>query len=394
MIPLDALEAAAGEKDPTSLAAGERLRRRFAPDEAAWALTQVALRRKAAAKLERAPEMLFTPDGLEQATRSTVSRWRAARFAAAGVSRVWDIGCGIGADAMAFAEAGLEVVAVDADPATVEIATHNLALVGAGPVRVGFAEELDVPAGDAVFLDPARRTARGRTWRIEDFTPPWPLVLRHLESERFVAVKLGPGVPKELLPKRPQWAWVSDGGDVVEASLWNQLPPGPVAIRIGPESSPGSHEPLENGGEDRSSGRSGSLFPGHRVLDVRPPGAYVAEPDGAAIRAGLVAEAAGEAHAWLLDEHVAYLSSDAPIPGGWVTNFRVLDVLDFDRKAIKRYLRERRIGVLEIKKRAIDVDPAQLRRALSPSGPNQATIVLARTLAGAKAFVVRREPSP
>jgi len=174
---LEALHAAEAEPDPDSLSAGERLRRTFPAEDVAWALTQVALRRKAVGRLEHADEMLFTPEGAEQATRSAVARWRAERFAAAGVRRVWDIGCGIGSDAMAFAEAGLDVVAVDAAPGTVEVATHNLALVGAGPARVGRAEELEVPAGDAVFLDPARRTARGRTWRVEAFTPPWSLVL-------------------------------------------------------------------------------------------------------------------------------------------------------------------------------------------------------------------------
>lgn len=364
-----ALEAAAREPDPDSLGAAERLRRDFAPEDAAWALTQVQLRRRAVGKLDRAEEMLFTKDGLEQATRSTVARWRAARFVDAGVRRVWDIGCGIGSDAMAFTEAGLDVVAVDADPATVEVASHNLALVGGGPARLGRAEELEVPAADAVFLDPARRTARGRTWRVEDFTPPWQLVLDHLASDRFVAVKLGPGVPKELLPSGMQRVWVSDAGDVLEASLWNRLPPGVAAVRIG--------DPAP-------------LVPGDRHLDVAPPGRYVAEPDGAAIRAGLVAAAVGDADAWLLDPHVAYLSSHTPIPSAWVTNFEVLDVLDYNRKVLKAYVRDHDIGTLEIKKRAIDVDPAELRRALRPRGPNRATIILARTTDGARSLVVRR----
>lgn len=366
----EALAAALEEADPTSLAAGERLRRRFAPDDVAWALTQVALRRRAVGKLDRAAEMLFTPHGLEQATRSAVARWRAERLAAMGAKRVWDVGCGIGSDAMAFAEAGLEVVAVDADPETVEVATHNLALVGAGPARVGLAEELDIPAGDAVFLDPARRTARGRTWDVADFTPPWQLVLDRLAEDRPVCVKLGPGVPKEILPRDAGWCWVSDGGDVVEATLWSPGS-GVEAVRI----TDGAPSVLEATGAR---------------LDVRLLGRFLAEPDGAAIRAGLVAEAAAGVEAWLLDEHVAYLSADQPIPGEWVTNFQVLEVLPYDRKAMQRWVREHGVGTLEIKKRALDVDPAQLRKQLKPKGKASATIILARTVEGAKAIVARR----
>ena len=57
------------------------LRRDAAPEAAAVALTQVELRRRAAAKLgsDLADRMYFTPDGLEQATRRRVAEHRAAR---------------------------------------------------------------------------------------------------------------------------------------------------------------------------------------------------------------------------------------------------------------------------------------------------------------------------
>ena len=365
-----ALAAAMREPDPSSLGAASRLRALFGPDEAAWALTQASLRRRARAKFVRADEMLFTPAGLEQATRDPVRRWRAARFAAAGVESVWDLGCGIGADAMALAEAGLAVHAVDADPATAEVASWNLGLVGAGPAAVARAEEVAVPESDGVFLDPARRTAKGRTWNVADFTPPWSLVLDHLASPRFVAVKLGPGLPKELIPDGVRATWVSDGGDVVEVSLWSRLPEGRSAVL------------LTDGGALELAGA------GEGPPVAAPLGRYVYEPDGAAIRAGLVGESAPGA--WLLDPHVAYLSSDEPIDTPWATRFEVLDVLDYSVKALRGYVRERGIGTLEIKKRAIDVDPAALRRELKPKGSAAATIILARTVGGTVAIIAKR----
>lgn len=123
----EALAAAAAWPDPSSLAAAQALRRRWTPDQAAAATRQVALRRRAAAKFgERAGGIFFTSEGLEQATRATVARWRADRMVAAGARRVVDLGCGIGADALAFADAGLEVVAVELDPATAVLAQANL----------------------------------------------------------------------------------------------------------------------------------------------------------------------------------------------------------------------------------------------------------------------------
>jgi hypothetical protein len=45
---------------------------------------------------------------------------------------------------------------------------------------------------------------------------------------------------------------------------------------------------------------------------------------------------------------------------------------------------------VEIKKRGIDIDPAELRRRLRLVGPNSATVVISRTPRGALAAVVER----
>mgnify|MGYP006184401391 CR=1 FL=1 len=58
--------------------------------------------------------------------------------------------------------------------------------------------------------------------------------------------------------------------------------------------------------------------------------------------------------------------------------YRVLDNLVFDRKKLKAYLRERDIGVLEIKKRGADITPEELRKQLDPKGKGAATLVVTR----------------
>src|SRR3954447_9901314 len=91
-------------------------------------LGQARLRAKAVAKFgDFASRMLFTPEGLEQATRLRVAALHAGRFAEAGVDVVADLGCGIGADAMAFAALDLGVVAVERDELTAAVAAYNLA---------------------------------------------------------------------------------------------------------------------------------------------------------------------------------------------------------------------------------------------------------------------------
>ncbi|MEZ5089379.1 MAG: class I SAM-dependent methyltransferase [Micropruina sp.] len=201
----------ADESDPSSLAAGERLRRRLPPGRAAAVSSQVALRRRAVAKFgDRAARLFFTPDGLEQASRPEVAGWRADRFAAAGVRRVVDLGCGIGTDALALVERGVPVDAVERDPVTAVLAAANLG--DRGRVHAGTAEELwPALAGDGagVFCDPARRTSSGRSWRVEDLSPSWEFVRELLAGDAPAAVKLGPGLAHRLIPDGVAATWVS-----------------------------------------------------------------------------------------------------------------------------------------------------------------------------------------
>lgn len=398
----DALAAAIAESDPSSLAAAQRLRRRVAPARAAAVLEQAALRRRAVAKLgPRAAALFLTADGLEQATRAPVAAARARRFADAGVGHVVDLGCGIGADALALREAGLAVTAVERDPVTAVLAAANLGAPVSGAdagvddsepdeaaatsaaahagVRVlgGDAERHWPPLAAAnpalgVFCDPARRTASGRTWRVENFSPSWAFVLGLLDGTRAACVKLGPGLPLGLIPDGVEAEWVSDAGDVVECALW-----------AGPGTVPG---------------RRRAMVDGHALVrDAAGPDAPVVgvdawlyEPDGAVVRAGLVGQLAGLLRAGRVASDIAYLSAPWHLPTPFATAFEVLETLPFDERVLRGWVRDHGVGTLEIKKRGIDVDPAELRRRLKPRGDAAATFVLTPTPEGARALVVRR----
>ncbi|WP_203569114.1 class I SAM-dependent methyltransferase [Aestuariimicrobium ganziense] len=376
-----ALELAAGLDDVDSLAAASRLRAEVPADIAAAALTQEALRRRARRKFgDAAASMWFTRDGLEQATRPAVARWRARRLVEWGITRVVDLGCGIGADAVAFAEAGLEVLAVECDEDTAEFAALNLARFPHADVEVGDVLDLVDPASPAspdtaVFLDPARRTAAGRSWSLTDLSPPWSFVEAMLGRGQLVVVKLGPGVPDRVLPTDAEVDIVDEGGDVVEATVWHgpQVAPGRRALRVD--------------GDDIEV-----IASTERALDDGQGriGRFVHEPVGAAIRAHAVADLPGAERWWGPLPGVAYASSDQPSSSTWATSFEVLEVLPWREQTLRAWCREHGIGTLEIKKRGLDVDPAALRRRLKLSGQASATVILAPHSGGAVCLVVRR----
>ena len=157
------------------MATQTRLRRTAEPARVAAALTQATLRIKARAKFgDLADRMYFTSEGLEQATRLRVAEHRAARLVASSAHTLIDLGCGIGGDLVAASRAGLTCAGVDLDPVRVEVARANLDALGlAGAVSVADATTVDPSPFDVAFADPARRSARGRSFDVDDWTPPW-----------------------------------------------------------------------------------------------------------------------------------------------------------------------------------------------------------------------------
>lgn len=379
-----ALELAEAQREPDSLAAATTVRAHFSPEVAAAALSQASLRRRARQKFGAdAAQLLFTADGLEQATRPAVAAHRAQRLVQAGVRRVVDLGCGIGADSRAFLAAGLEVVAVELDPVTAVVAEFNAPgaeVMCADAVEVADAV-LDDPATVA-FCDPARRSGRGRTWDVTQFTPPWSFV-EFLLARRSV-LKLGPGVPLDLIPDGVEAAFVSHAGDLVEAAIWaGDLvhTPGRVAEIV---TAVGDVHRLV--AHDRT----------RRSADRLPrPGDVIWEPDPAVLRAGATDTLAAEVGAVRLTERIGYLLTEQSVRTPFARGYEVLDVLRWNPKDLKAWLREQRVGVLEIKKRGLEFNPAHLRRNLLGKkgyGSASATFLVTPTSDGARTLVVRAVP--
>ncbi|WCD92831.1 class I SAM-dependent methyltransferase [Microbacterium sp. nov. GSS16] len=349
------------------------------PDLVSAVVGQAHLRVKARAKFgEFADRMLFTRAGLEQATRLSVATMHAVRLRRAGITRVADLGCGIGGDSLAFAGAGLDVDAVDADEVTSAIAAYNLAPFPGASVRQGVAED-SVPEQGAVWLDPARRTAgHSETTRTSpaDWSPSldwcFDVARRHPTG-----IKLGPGLDRDLIPDDVEAQWVSADGSVVELVLWS----GELA-----------REGIRRSALVMQAGQAHEITAPADAADepVRALGAYLHEPDGAVIRARLIGEAARMLDAGMIDEQIAYLTGDAALTSPFVQSFRVRETMPAHVKTISQVLRAHDIGRLEIKKRGMDIDPAAFRKKLSLKGSNAATLILTRTAARRVAILADR----
>ncbi|MEV2266639.1 class I SAM-dependent methyltransferase [Nonomuraea africana] len=329
------------------------------------ALTQATLRERAVAKFgDDAASMYFTPHGVEQATRREVAEHRAARFRPG--QRVIDVCCGIGGDLIALARAGCQVDAVDADPLTVAVARANIDALGLSDlatVRTADAATVDPSGYDVLFADPARRTARGRTFDPNAYSPPWPVVLDLLGRAPAACLKVAPGIPYEFIPEGAEAEWVSHRGEVKEAVVWTGRLSGGAGLRRATRLPGGS-----------------TLTPTGAEARVGPLGRFVYEPDGAAIRAHLVAEVAERVGGRLADPLIAYITGDDPLDTEWASRYEVHEAMPFSVKRLRAALRARQVGNATIKKRASAVDIERLRRDLRLSGDKSAVVILTRII--------------
>jgi hypothetical protein len=220
---------------------------------------------------------------------------------------------------------------------------------------------------DAAFCDPARRAGGRRVFDPDAYSPPWSFLLSVASRVPRTAVKVAPGLDHDRIPPGAEAEWVSERGAVLEAALWF----GPLA----------------------RTPRRASVLPaeitgsGTREAPVGEIGRYLSDPDGAVIRAHLVAELADRIDGRLLDPAIAYLTTDSPADTPFARGYRVEHVMPFGVKRLRAELARRGVGRLEIKKRGTAVTPEQLRPQLKLHGPGEATLVLTRVSAAPLAVI-------
>lgn len=347
-------------------------------------------------------EFLWTSSGLEQASRPATSHYRAATLRAAGIRSVADLTCGLGMDALAFAQAGMSVVAVEQDPTTASLAAANTCHAAAGrsvEVILGSCTDpavLDLASeADAWFVDPSRRSEQrhpdGRHLRLDDpqqWSPPWAWVLAQAQrvgaapaSPRVLMVKAAPGLPHEEITDVPgcqvDAEWLSQGGQLLETcvSWWRA----DVAV-----AAPSRRAAVILDEDGRALVRivADSVPP---PATAHPPlsGEYLFDPDPAIVRSGVVTEFATAAGARLVDSHLAYLASSEPMSPALTPAARSWQVLDsgtYDPRRLRAACAEHGIGHLEVTGRGRRLDPTRVRRELRLPGSGARGVLVVMSL--------------
>jgi hypothetical protein len=376
---LDAVAQATARLDagaePLTVAA-ELRGRGTAPERGSAVLAAATARRRARHRWPDADRLLFTREGLEQASDPEVSRWRARRLAVGG-REVLDLCAGIGGDTLALAALGASVIAVDQDPGRLELLAHNARACDLDVItRVDDARRATASPDTWVHADPGRRRDGRRVRVLRDHLPPVPDLVDRFGDAPAMGIVLSPAIDLDDrdLPDG-ELEFVQLGNSLVEAVVW-----------LG-------------GARDGSAMASSTLLPDGvhlvrrqepQVLATGPVGTHLVEVVPAAVRARLHDELGRRIGAHRLAANRALLTTAGPPPGSsWYRARPVETVLPAHPRAVRRWLRSAPERPLEVVLHGVAGSTERWWRELGrpPRGPSGRRIELVRTEEGAIAVV-------
>jgi hypothetical protein len=363
------------------------------PDLISQAFTQAQMQQRLEARWgTSAAELLLTEDGISQATRPAVARYRAEFIAEkfGKNSHVLDLTCGLGFDSIEFAKHGLRVTAIEINPEIAKFAQHNLNSFGI-EVHCADGAEFDIPKDvDVVFIDPARRDpnaakdSKGNTKRIFDpsqWSPSWETI-NNIARNYPVVAKVAPGIDKAELSN---WdaRWISADGDLVECFLSSSGTGIRAAVLL-----------------DSQQGSSIEVL-GDSVTKTSDLGSYLIVPDSALIRASALDPVARLCNGGLVNEHIAWLTSDDAIAVSELANqspslanvLKIESHFKFSEKQLAANLKDVAASGVTVMTRGMQLDVEAIRKlAVKATAPGKQELIVAiyRDDAGPQALICRR----
>lgn len=381
-------KAAEGQASLVTLT--QSLREKIGPKRSHLVVAQAELRRRAKTKFAHADSMFFTRQLLEQATDDVISDYKATRFPSE--QTIADLCCGIGGDLLGLATRG-QVTGVDRDQIAVLFAEANCRALERDGVAFDVADvnQLDVNGYQAWHLDPDRRAAeqpaagqrlgrRRRTTKVEYQEPAIDSVNRLLDSNPRAAIKLAPATkPPEAWAERAELEWIGSRGECRQQMAWFEDLARFPGMRSATAFVSGCSAPVTVHGT-----------PNAEIPQSEAIGRYVFEPHAAVLAAGLAGVLAQQHGLSEVSQGIGYLTGDGIVDNPILSCFEVTEVLPFDPKHLKKAIRQRNIGNLEIKKRGVRVSPEQVRQEIRAKGDESAALLLLPVHRKVRAILARR----
>jgi len=387
----EALLAAPLPADP--LAAVTALRKMCDVDQAAAVMEVLDIRRRALAgdkfPTPWAGRLLGTDRLLQQASSIRLATYVGRRLAeAAGGEAVWDLCCGLGADALGLAASGATVRAFDRSEQALLCAEHNAAVANLSDrctFTLADVTELDLPAEAVVHIDPDRRPDGRRSASLDDCVPGAEFLAALRRDTRAGAMKLSPALSADSIAAWPtvQTEYVSEGGVCRQLVGWWGI------------GRPHDRQATVVFG-DMLAPESVSLVAGAaETAPVAEAGAWIVAPDPAVIAAGATDDLAalltdGGAPAWRIAPGLDWLSADQPVDTPLARCFELLRTVPGRRRDVAAAVHDLGGGIVEVKPRGVKLDTDAMQKALRGDDDRPLTVLWCRIGPKQQAFIAQR----
>ncbi len=374
--------AVQSERDPESLLSTTvQLRRDLGASRTHMLIAQSQLRYRARVKFSQSDRMFFTRQLLEQATDEQLASYKARRFPEN--EAVADLCCGIGGDLLALASR-CPATAVDRDDVAALLAETNLEALGrsVAAIQVTDAATAELDGFAAWHMDPDRRPHRRRTTDLKLYEPDLEAMRQLLQSNPSGAIKMAPAtVVPEDWREQAELEWLGNRGECRQQIAWfGELArhPGQRAATVFPN---GTYQEFTVRGQ-----------PGQEVPVGDGVGPFVFEPHAAVLAADLTGVVAEKFQLSAISPGIPYLTKDQLINAPEISCFEVIETLPFNLRRVRTAIRQRQIGILEIKKRGVRIRPEHVRAEMDLRGDQSATLILLPQKKRVLAVLCRRVP--
>lgn len=370
----------AASADSSLVALTKRLRKELTPERTHLVLDHISLRERARVKFSDASKMYFTRKLLEQATDDQIANHKATRFRVG--ESVADLCSGIGGDALALARRG-PCLAIDRDPVAITLVEANGRALGVESLSCAVADVGEVATRldcEAWHIDPDRRVASQRTSDAAYSEPSLEVIRLLFDRVAAGSMKLAPGaeLPEPWCRDSPmELEWIGSRRECRQQVVWL----GRLAVANGKRTA----TVVDRNGIAHS-------FTGivETDVDVNAVARFVYVPDSTLLASRLAESLASKLGLRATSYGISYFTSDTFHNSHLLEAFEIEEVLPLDVKRLRRLLRERTIGTVEIKTRGVDIDPTEFRKKLQLKGTKSSTLLLFRSLDSTVAALASR----
>ncbi len=304
---------------------------------------------------------MFTEKNAQQASHYLVAAFHGELFKDFNI--VADVCCGIGSDLLYLSNAKQYCYAIDLDKQILEYAEFNMNFFNRQNIKY-----LNIKAEDfknsveAVFIDPDRRSNYKRAINPDYYSPSFSTINKFIHNYKNVAVKLSPAFDYEQQSYNSySYDFVSVKGELKECLL-------------------------KTGNLVNAHKRRAIILPqkicfeqqNHEETPITSIKEWILEPDPAITRAHLVNDLAYKLNMSRIDPNIALLTSDHEPEDIYGKKFKVKNYFEYSLKKLNQFLKDRNIGIIDIKTKGFSDSVESLRKKLKLKGNNKTLIFIVR----------------